>query len=97
MQRAGPILEKGSKNTAEFFLLSAGNGEHRMSTQLNRAGLMPVIVCAVACFGVGAAIAASLEVPSKGIRGISQAMIKAKAGDTIWVKAGSYNEQLNVF
>ncbi len=38
----------------------------------------------------------SILVPSKGITTISQAMINAKYGDTVWVEPGIYKENINI-
>jgi hypothetical protein len=53
--------------------------------------LLPLLFCAIT---TGAA-AASFTVPSAGLTTIGQAMIKARAGDTVWVEPGVYRE--NVF
>ena len=50
------------------------------------------IVCCALTLGAAAAAAKSISVPSAGIKTISQAVVKATAGDTIWVDNGVYRE-----
>lgn len=43
-----------------------------------------------------ASSAASIQVPSMGIRTISEAMMRARPGDTVWVDNGTYREHVLV-
>ncbi|MCX7726026.1 MAG: hypothetical protein N2053_04170, partial [Chitinispirillaceae bacterium] len=42
------------------------------------------------------ALAASINVPSMGIKTISEAMMRARMGDTVWVENGVYHERVLV-
>jgi OOP family OmpA-OmpF porin len=63
-----------------------------MIARVYHAGSIPAALLVAAWCGVRGADAASMEVPSKGAGSISQAMIQAGAGDTIWVRDGVYRE-----
>ncbi|MBD3344755.1 MAG: DUF1565 domain-containing protein [Chitinivibrionales bacterium] len=54
------------------------------------------IITLVSIFNCFVAAQNTLTVPSKGMRSISRAMIKAKPGDTILVKPGKYREHVIV-
>jgi len=53
-----------------------------------------VIGAVAALLAPSALIASSLQVPSMGMRNISEAMIRSKMGDTIWVDNGVYREKV---
>jgi OOP family OmpA-OmpF porin len=50
-------------------------------------------ICAVLCLAIGSAFAGeAISVPSVGVKKIGEAMINAKAGDTVFVDDGVYRE-----
>ncbi|MBD3391459.1 MAG: DUF1565 domain-containing protein [Chitinivibrionales bacterium] len=68
-----------------------------MSMQHNRGVRAVCRAAAIAAFVPAAILAgATIKVPSAGIPTISQAMVKAKAGDTVYVERGVYREHVFV-
>jgi hypothetical protein len=54
------------------------------------------LVSSIVSLCVVASFAASFTVPSGELKTIGQAMVKARAGDTIWVEPGEYRENISL-
>lgn len=58
-------------------------------------GLKSVLTLTICFFIVQQSVsAASLQVPSMGISTISEAMMRSRVGDTVWVENGTYHENI---
>lgn len=54
------------------------------------------VLTLTACFFIfqQSSTAASVQVPSMGIKTISEAMMRSRVGDTVWVESGVYHENI---
>jgi len=54
------------------------------------------VLTLTACFFIfqQSATAAAVQVPSMGIKSISEAMMRSRVGDTVWVENGTYRENI---